>query len=48
MLALQASDVAFGNDAYCVSDATPDGVVGKRHLAYLSVKDITPSPRIFF
>ena len=24
---LRASDVAFGNDVYCVNDVTPDGVV---------------------
>ena len=29
---LRASDVAFGNDAYCVNDVTPDGVVGKHHI----------------
>ena len=29
---LRASDVAFGNDVYCVNDVTPDGVVGKHHI----------------
>ena len=29
---LRASDVAFGNDVYCVNDVTPDGVVGKHHV----------------
>ena len=29
---LRASDVASGNDVYFVSDVTPDGVMGKRHI----------------
>ena len=29
---LRASDVAFGNDVYCVNDVTPDGVVGTHHI----------------
>ena len=29
---LRASDVAFGNDVYCVNDVTPDGVVGKHYI----------------
>jgi hypothetical protein len=31
-LPLRASDVAFGNDVYCVNDVTPDGVMGKHHI----------------
>jgi len=31
-LPLRASDEAFGNDVYCESDVTPDGVVGKYHI----------------
>jgi hypothetical protein len=31
-LPLRASDVAFGNDVYFVSDVTPDGVMGKHHI----------------
>ena len=31
-LPLRASDVAFGNDVYCVNDVTPDGVVGKHYI----------------
>ena len=31
-LPLRASDVAFGSDVHCVSDVTPDGVVGKHHI----------------
>ncbi|MBQ4116645.1 MAG: hypothetical protein IJD37_04650 [Clostridia bacterium] len=29
---LRASDEAFGNDVYCVSDVTPNGVMGKHHI----------------
>jgi len=28
---LRASDVACSSDVYCVSDVTPDGIVGKHH-----------------
>ena len=31
-LPLRASDIAFGNDVYCVNDVTPDGVVGKHYI----------------
>ena len=32
MFALTGKCVAFGNDAYCVNDVMPDGVVGKHYI----------------
>ena len=31
-LPLRARDVALGSDVHCVSDVTPNGVVGKHHI----------------
>ena len=45
-LPLRASDVAFGSDVHCVSDVTPNGVVGKHHItatngSYITMRSIT-------
>ena len=42
-LPLRACDVAFGSDVHCVSDVTPDGVVGKHHITATIGSDITMS-----
>jgi len=39
-LPLRANDVAFGNDVYCVSDVTLDGVMGKHHIIATNGRNI--------
>ena len=42
-LPLRARDVAFGSDVHCVSDVTPNGVVGKHHITATNGSNITMS-----
>ena len=41
-----ASDVACGNDVYCVNDVTPDGVVCKHHIIATIGSNIIRAKRI--
>ena len=43
MFALAGKRCAFGSDVHCVSDVTPNGVVGKHHITATNGSNITLS-----